>query len=83
MELRSPAPRGLVSRSVLAALIFAATAVPGWTLGGLVDRWTGSGPLDWFVTCGWSALTVVVLAPHASYRGGTRGRRWCRCGAGT
>ena len=68
MEHSSPAPRGLVGRSVLAALIFAATVVPGWTLGDLAERWTGWGLLDWLVTWGWSAAAVVVLAPHASYR---------------
>jgi hypothetical protein len=68
MEHSSPAPRGLVSRSVLAALIFAATVVPGWTLGDLAERWTGWSLLDWLVTWGWSAAAVVVLAPHASYR---------------
>jgi hypothetical protein len=68
MEHRSAAPRGLVSRSVLAALIFAAAVVPGWTLGDLAEKWTGWGVLDWFLTCCWSAVAVAVLAPYGSYR---------------
>jgi hypothetical protein len=68
MDRRLPAPRGLVSRSVLAALIFVGAVVPGWTLGGLAERWTGWGLLDWLVTCGWSGVAVIVLGPHASYR---------------
>ncbi|HEV7963622.1 MAG TPA: hypothetical protein VGP57_13870 [Actinoplanes sp.] len=68
MDRRLPAPRGLVSRSVLAALIFVGAVVPGWTLGGLAERWTGWGLLDWLVTCGWSGVAVIVLGPRASYR---------------
>jgi hypothetical protein len=68
MDHRLPAPRGLVSRSVLAALIFVAAVVPGWTFGDLAERWTGWGLLDWLVTCGWSGVAVIVLAPYTSYR---------------
>lgn len=68
MEQRSPIPRGLVIRSVLAALIFAGTIVPGWTLGDLAERWTGWGLLDWLVTCGWSGAAVCALGPYGSYR---------------
>jgi hypothetical protein len=68
MNRRSSTPRGLVNRSLLAVAIFAGAVVPGWTLGGLVERWTGHGPLDWLVTFGWTALGVYVLAPHSSYR---------------
>ncbi|MCA2217232.1 hypothetical protein [Jidongwangia harbinensis] len=63
-----PAPRGLVSRSLLAAGIFAAAVVPGWTLGDLAERWTGSGLLDWLVMSVWSAVAVAVLGPLSSYR---------------
>jgi hypothetical protein len=68
MDRRLPAPRGLVSRSVLATLIFVGAVVPGWTLGDLAERWTGWGLLDWLVTCGWSGVAVIVLGPYASYR---------------
>jgi hypothetical protein len=68
MDHTSPAPRGLVSRSALAALVFIAAVVPGWTLGDLAERWTGWGWLDWLITCGSSAVAVYLLAPHASYR---------------
>jgi len=68
MDHRSPVPRGLVLRSVLAALLFVGTVVPGWALGDLAERWTGWGLLDWIVTCGWSGVTVVLVAPYASYR---------------
>ena len=61
-------PRGLVLRSVLAAVLFAGAIVPGWILGDLSEDWTGWNPLDWLITCGWSAGAVVVLAPHTSYR---------------
>jgi hypothetical protein len=61
-------PRGLVVRSCLAAGIFAASVVPGWTLGELAQRWTGWAVLDWFVTCAWSGAAVYVLAPRGSYR---------------
>jgi hypothetical protein len=68
MDRRLPAPRGLVSRSVLATLIFVGAVVPGWTLGDFAERWTGWGLLDWLVTCGWSGVAVIVLGPYASYR---------------
>jgi hypothetical protein len=68
MEHRSSAPRGLVSRSALAALIFVAAVVPGWTLGDLAEGWTGWGLLGWLLTCAWSGVAVYVLAPYASYR---------------
>src|SRR5918997_5621534 len=67
MERRA-LPRGLVGRSSIAALLFAAAVVPGWTLGGLAERVTGSGLLDWVVTGAWCATAVRVLAPWASYR---------------
>lgn len=65
---RAPQPRGPVSRSLIAAALFAASVVPGWTLGGLAERWTGWPLLDWLITCAWSAGAVYVLAPYASYR---------------
>ena len=65
---RSPAPRGLVSRSVLATLIFLIAVVPGWVLGDLAERRTGWRLLDWLIICGWSALAVVALASRTSYR---------------
>jgi hypothetical protein len=68
MECRTSSPRGLTSRSVLAAGLFAAAVVPGWTLGDLAERWTGSQVLDWLVTLAWSAAAIRVLAPYASYR---------------
>jgi hypothetical protein len=68
MERTISKPRGLTSRSVLAVGIFAASVVPGWTLGDLAERWTGSPGLDWLVTLGWSAAAIHVLAPYASYR---------------
>jgi hypothetical protein len=52
----------------VAAGIFAVVIVPGWTLGDLSERWTGSGLTDWLVTCGWTAVAVFVLAPRSSYR---------------
>ncbi|NMO52612.1 hypothetical protein HH310_15590 [Actinoplanes sp. TBRC 11911] len=61
-------PRGLVSRSLIAALLFVLGVVPGWVLGGLTERWTGSGLLDWVVTGAGTALAVRVLAPRGSYR---------------
>ncbi|HEX8931471.1 MAG TPA: hypothetical protein VGA45_21365 [Actinomycetota bacterium] len=67
MESAAP-PRGLVSRSLIAALLFAAVVVPGWTLGDRTEGWTGSGLLDWVVTSAWTALGVRVLAPWGSYR---------------
>ncbi|MFF5080847.1 hypothetical protein ACFY36_27675 [Actinoplanes sp. NPDC000266] len=67
MERRA-SPRGLVGRSLIAALLFAAAIVPGWTMGGLAERWTGSGLLDWIVTGAWAGLAVRLLAPWASYR---------------
>jgi hypothetical protein len=68
MDHRPGPPRGLVSRSCVATAVFAAVVVPGWTLGDLAERWTGNGLLDWFVTCGWTAAAVWVLAPRTSYR---------------
>jgi hypothetical protein len=65
---RRRVPRGLVGRSLLAAALFAAAVVPGWTLGNLVEGWTGNGLLDWLATCAWCGLAVRVLAPWASYR---------------
>ncbi|MEV8505517.1 hypothetical protein AB0368_11905 [Actinoplanes sp. NPDC051475] len=61
-------PRGLVSRSLIAATVFAAAVVPGWTLGDAAERWTGWGLLDWLVTGAVSAVAVVLLAPYGSYR---------------
>jgi hypothetical protein len=61
-------PRGLVSRSLIAALLFVLGVVPGWALGDLAERWTGSGLLDWLVTGAGTALAVRVLAPWGSYR---------------
>ena len=63
-----PAPRGLVSRSLVATVLFVVAVVPGWALGDLIERWTGHGLLDWLVTCAWSGLAVRALAPWASYR---------------
>jgi len=68
MDRRSGPPRGLVSRSLVDVMVFAAGVVPGWTLGDLAERWTGNGVLDWLITCAWAAAAVAVLAPHASYR---------------
>lgn len=65
---RATLPRGLVGRSLIAAVLFAVAVVPGWTLGGLIESWTGQGLLDWLVTGAWSGLAVRVLAPYASYR---------------
>jgi hypothetical protein len=65
---REAEPRGLVGRSLVAAGLFAAAVVPGWTLGDLTESWTGNGLLDWLVTCAWSGLAVRVLAPWGSYR---------------
>jgi hypothetical protein len=67
MERRAM-PRGLVGRSLIAVVLFAAAVVPGWTLGDQAERWTGNGLLDWLVTCAWGGLAVRVLAPWASYR---------------
>ena len=61
-------PRGLVGRSLIAAVLFAVATVPGWTLGNLVEEWTGNGLLDWLVTCACSGVVVRILAPWASYR---------------
>jgi len=68
MERRPRSPRGLVSRSLIAAGIFAATVVPGWILGDLAESWTGWGLVDWLVTCGWTAAVLYLLAPYSSYR---------------
>jgi len=65
---RSASPRGLVGRSLIATLVFATAVVPGWTLGELAERYTGSALLDWLVTCGWAVLALRLLAPWASYR---------------
>ena len=67
MERRG-SPRGLISRSLIAVALFAAAMAPGWTLGDLTERETGSGLLDWVVTGAWTGLAVRVLAPWASYR---------------
>ncbi|MET3429190.1 hypothetical protein BJ973_008402 [Actinoplanes tereljensis] len=67
MERRAR-PRGLVGRSLIAAVLFAVAVVPGWTLGDLSEDWTGNGLLDWLVTCAWCGLAVRMLAPPASYR---------------
>jgi hypothetical protein len=68
MDTREPTPRGLVSRALIAAALFAVSVVPGWTLGELAEQWTGWALLDWLVTFGWSAGAVYLLAPHGSYR---------------
>jgi hypothetical protein len=68
MDRRPGPPRGLTARSLVAVAVFAAAVVPGWTLGGLAERWTGNALLDWLVTGVWSALAVTLLAPHTSYR---------------
>ncbi|MGX6604101.1 hypothetical protein ACWKSP_18480 [Micromonosporaceae bacterium Da 78-11] len=65
---RTSTPRGLLSRSLIAVVLFALAIVPGWTFGDLVEQWTGNGLLDWLVTCAWSGLAVRLLAPWASYR---------------
>jgi hypothetical protein len=68
MNSRQAMPRGLVSRSLLAAGLFAASVVPGWTVGELAERFTGWALLDWLITCGWSGAAVYLLAPWGSYR---------------
>ncbi|GGQ38041.1 hypothetical protein [Couchioplanes azureus] len=66
---RDPArPRGLVSRSLIAAAVFVAAVLPGWALGDAAERWTGWGLLDWLVTCALSGVAVFLLAPYGSYR---------------
>ncbi|WP_250001809.1 hypothetical protein [Actinoplanes sp. M2I2] len=65
---RDASPRGLVGRSLIAALVFAAAVVPGWTIGGLAERYTGSALLDWLLTGAWAAFVVRLLAPWTSYR---------------
>jgi hypothetical protein len=65
---RDASPRGLVGRSLIAALVFAAAVVPGWTLGELAERYTGSALLDWLMTGAWAALALRLLAPRTSYR---------------
>ena len=68
MDRREVPPRGLVSRSLIAVGVFAAAVVPGWTLGDLVEHWTGWGLLDWLVVSAWSGACVYLLAPPSSYR---------------
>jgi len=68
MERRPAGPRGLVSRALIAAAVFAGAVVPGWTLGDLAEHWTGWDLLDWLITCGWCGLAVYWLGPHGSYR---------------
>lgn len=68
MDRSSAEPRGLVSRSLIAAAVFVCAVVPGWTLGDLAESWTGQGLLDWAVTWAWSGLVVFVLGPYGSYR---------------
>ena len=68
MEHRPGSPRGLVSRSIVAAGIFAVVVVPGWVLGDLSEHWTGNGLIDLVVTCGWTGVAVYLLAPRSSYR---------------
>jgi hypothetical protein len=65
---RTSMPRGLLSRSLLAVVLFAIVIVPGWALGDLIEQWTGNGLLDWLATCAWSALAVRLLGPWGSYR---------------
>jgi hypothetical protein len=65
---RTSMPRGLLSRSLLAVVLFAIVIVPGWALGDLIEQWTGAGLLDWLATCAWSALAVRLLGPWGSYR---------------
>ncbi|MBB2942147.1 hypothetical protein FB565_001860 [Actinoplanes lutulentus] len=62
------APRGLVARSSIAAVLFVVAVLPGWTLGDLAEHRTGQPVLDWLITCGWSGLAVAVCAPWCSYR---------------
>ena len=68
MDHGTSKPRGLTTRSVLAVGVFAAAVAPGWTLGDLVQSWTGAVLLDWLITCGWSAAAVAVIGPRVSYR---------------
>lgn len=68
MDHRPGRPRGLVSRSVVAAGIFAVVVVPGWILGDMSERRTGNGLIDLVVTCGWTGVAVYLLAPRSSYR---------------
>ena len=65
---RTSGPRGLTTRSALAAALFAVAVVPGWTLGDLAEDSTGQPVLDWLITCGWCGLAVAAGAPRASYR---------------
>lgn len=65
---RGSRPRGLISRSGIAAVLFTAAVLPGWTLGDLAENATGQPVLDWLITCAWSGLAVAVCAPHVSYR---------------
>nr|GID87985.1 hypothetical protein Ade03nite_69090 [Actinoplanes derwentensis] len=68
MQRRPSGPRGLTTRAVLAAGLFAIAIVPGWTLGDLAETGTGWPILDWLITCAWSGLTVAWGAPWGSYR---------------
>ncbi|MEV4709201.1 hypothetical protein [Actinoplanes sp. NPDC049316] len=61
-------PRGLVSRSLIAAGVFAGAVLPAWALGDAAERWTGLSLLDWTVTCLLSGAAVYGLAPYGSYR---------------
>lgn len=61
-------PRGLVSRSLIAAAVFAGAVLPAWTLGDAAERWTGWPLLDWLITCLLSGAAVYALAPYGSYR---------------
>ena len=67
MELGTT-PRGLTSRAILAALLFAVAVVPGWTLGDWAESLTGWALLDWLITSGWCSLAVAAYAPWSSYR---------------
>jgi hypothetical protein len=68
MDGRNSVPRGLTSRSLLAVGIFAVAVVPGWVLGDLAGQWTGWALVDTVVTLAGTAVSVRLLAPHASYR---------------
>ena len=66
---QSRLPAGLVSRALIAAALFAVAVVPGWTLGDLVEHWTGWGLLDWLVTCGWTAVGGTRARPRSARTG--------------